>query len=271
MEKKEQLKGIVQAIAATVISIFIYHCTLHGLSGLNLNDFVASFLGEAVFALLAFLSVILLKKQEIFRCDMELLKKNWTCAGFFVVYIILILGFALLLRIEITITPGEFLLFLGHLFLVGFAEETFFRGLIQNAFHRYFGEDTKAHVIMAIVCTGTVFGLAHFINADRGIRLLAVSTQALVNVFTGMYLCSIYFRTGKNLWFLIFLHALYDGVVMAANGRLSGATVYDIIGTSGSIGAGGFLFLFAVYFTVLAVILRNKKLEPLLKKEKEQA
>ena len=271
MEKKEQLKGIVQAVAATFVSIFIYHNGLHGLAGLDLNDFAASFLCEAVFALLAFLSVILLKKQEIYRCDMELLKKNWTCAGFFAVYIIIILGFALAARIEITITPIEVLLFLGHIFLVGFAEETFFRGLIQTAFHQYFGEDTKAHVVMAIVCSGAVFGMAHILNASNGLSFPAASTQALGNVFTGMFICAIYFRTGKNIWFMIFLHALYDGIAMIINGRLSGASLHDLLSNAENVGTGGILALCAVYLIVIAVILRDKKVEPLLKKGKEQA
>ncbi|MBO4265244.1 MAG: CPBP family intramembrane metalloprotease, partial [Clostridia bacterium] len=94
---------------------------------------------------------------------------------------LLITGLAGLLASGLKVNPAQVLLLAGQCILVGFCEETLFRGIIQREFHDYFGEDSFKHVFLAILCAGIVFGLAHMINLDRGMQFMSVALQAEIN------------------------------------------------------------------------------------------
>ncbi|MBQ8081829.1 MAG: CPBP family intramembrane metalloprotease [Clostridia bacterium] len=272
--RRELWKDGLLAITAMLICVYLYHIAKDILDIAVSDSFLSDFLAELVFAVLAMASVLLLKQTALFHSDVSLLKKGWLSAG---LEIAAILYFGLTdipLMLEATATPPQWLCLLGQAVLVGFCEEVLFRGLIQRAMHRRLGEDSFGHVFLAIFCSGVLFGLAHLINTDRGNGLLPAVFQAGVNACMGMYYGAVYFRTGKNIWYMIVLHSLYDLTLLIANGRLSGRTVNSILNFGGGeltpkLVLIGILAWGAIYLLPTLFILRPKKLKPLLAEKKD--
>lgn len=123
------------------------------------NRYLAEFLLRLKCAVLAVLGAVILKKTWIYsHIDTALLKKGWT-AGLFDLFVALYIFISFLAsKQSITAGPFDILFLVLELICVGIHEETLFRGLLQNAFHDFFGEDTHGHVILAVVCAGICFG-----------------------------------------------------------------------------------------------------------------
>ena len=269
LQENEQKKAVILAITAAIISVLLYHLAGKVISRFVSDDFLSAFLAEAVFAVLALVSVIQLKQTDLFHSDRALLKKGWKSAGMFFLAIAFYGLIALGRLPEATVTSIQLILFFGQVILIGFAEEVLYRGLIQRAFHQLFGEDSYAHVILAIVCTGAVFGISHLVNMDRGNPALAAVMQACANIFIGMYICSIFYRTSKNIWYVIILHSVYDCVALIADRRLSGVSLSDALnpaGTSISVQSTLTIVLIwgGIFLLATLIVLRPKKIKPLL-------
>ena len=165
--------------------------------------------------------------------------------------------------IDSTATGQQWLLLLGHCVLIGFCEETLFRGLIQRQLHSIFKEDSFKHVFLAITCTGVIFGLTHMINLTRGTAFLSVAFQAIINIFSGIYYCTVFYRVGKNLWFMVILHGVYDLIGLINQGRLNGTALGDVIAPQQITGKSfgfGVLVLGGLYLLASIFVLRPKKL-----------
>jgi membrane protease YdiL (CAAX protease family) len=234
------------------------------------NKYLAEFLNELKAAALAVLGAFILKKMWIYRrFDLALLKKGWT-AGIPQLLVLVLPTLGMLAnKPSITAGPVDILFFVLMMICVGLFEETVFRGLLQNAFHEFFGEDTVGHVILAVVCAGFCFGAVHLTNATRStVTLRDAATQAFVASGAGMLLGAIYFRTGKNLWYNMLLHTLHDTVTFIQTGGLSGADSDAVISGSVQNGNGVLLYIgqFVFYVIMTLFVLRRKKVEPLLKK-----
>ena len=108
--------------------------------------------------------------------------------------------------------------------LIGIAEEFLCRGWIQNEFiERY--SDNKRRVIYSIILASLVFGLMHMTN------LLAQSffetiLQVINATALGVLLGSIYYKT-KNIWSVIFLHAIYDAAIFVGEMNLVKDCTYN--------------------------------------------
>ena len=89
----------------------------------------------------------MIHKTEVFRLNLNGVKMGWT-AGIPSIGLALFLFLPGLIRgIEDTATPADTVMFVLYMLLIGFSEETLFRGLLKNAFHRFFGEDSKVHAL----------------------------------------------------------------------------------------------------------------------------
>ena len=155
---------ILYAIIGTLAALIIYHVAGKFIEHAIEDDFVNKFLSEMVFAAGALIMVFLLKQTALFKNDRKKIKSGWKSAGLLILTMVVfgVLSIPNLLLSEETAL--HWLLFLGMVILVGFAEEVLFRGLIQGALHRYFGENSAKEVLLAVICTGVLFGLAHLIN-----------------------------------------------------------------------------------------------------------
>ncbi len=82
----------------------------------------------------------------------------------------------------------------------GFGEEMIYRGFLLNRIIDLL-PDTKWAEVLAVLSSSVIFALAH-------------SYQGIVGILSsgtiGMILCIVYLRNGKNLWFVIFSHAIID-------------------------------------------------------------
>jgi len=263
-DSKIKIKELFLIVAACLISVIIYHAAAEVIDGVVSDTFLSAFLGETVFAVLTIVIALAFKKTYIFKNDRTYLKSGWSSAGLLYVMILFYLVTGLGNLIDSSATGIQWLLLVGHCILIGFCEETLFRGLIQRQFHAIFKEDSFKHVFLAIVCTGVVFGLTHMINLTRGASFLSVAFQAMVNIFIGIYYCAIFYRVGKNLWFMIFLHGIYDLIGLINQGRLNGAALSDVIApqqlTGRSFGLG-LLVLGGIYLLITIFVLRPKKLK----------
>ena len=263
--KKKQGRDVIAALIAALLCPLLNSIIGKRIGAMFENTFYGYLASQAFFAVTVLTAVILLRKTHIFRTKKRLLKKNWMSAGLLYMQCLLyfVLGLAYLL--EPVATPVEILCFLAQMCLVGFCEETLFRGLLQGSLHEYFGEDSVWHVALACIVAAVVFGSAHLLNLLRpNTVLFSVLVQCGTAAFMGLYTGAIYFRTGKNLWYVMFLHALMDTLAFIATGRLSGQELSDSINQIGSAGAGTILVWGGLYSLATLIILRPKKVRPLL-------
>lgn len=272
MKHGKGIKEVLSALLAVICSLALYRLLGSLILPSIENAYLKDLAGQLVFCTLAVSSAVILRKTEIFHSDREKLKKGWLSAGLFIVIILLsfLMGFASLF--DSPASGMEIFCLIVQMLLVGITEETLFRGLMQNAFHTYFGEDTAGHVAAAAVMTGVVFGTAHLTNALRpGVSLAAAATQAAVIIFNGIYFAAIYFRTGKNLWYVSLIHGLYDLGALLASGRLYTESTDQVLNSAADLPLIGVLIWAAAYTAAAVIALRPKKLNPLLDPEKKPA
>ena len=94
------------------------------------------------------------------------------------------------------------------LFAIGFLEESLFRGIVANSLGIRYGKDAGG-VWLAVILSGLLFGVFHFINISVGVSLRSVLVQSVTACIFGLYFAAIYFR-GGNIWVMILIHALFD-------------------------------------------------------------
>lgn len=271
MDHKTTKKDVFVTVAAAAICLFLYLILGKFIKNLFQNDFAGYFAAQLFLAVLAMAATVFLKKTDLFKPEGRYLGKGWLSAGLLFVMFLLWFFLGLSEIVHATITRTELTLFLGQMFLVGFGEEVLFRGLIQRTLHQYFEETSLKQVLTAIFLSGVIFGGVHLLNGvGAKIPWTAAVIQSVVNIFSGMYFGAIYYRTGKNIWYLISLHAMYDMLGFIAGGRLSGKTPVNIISAPSGDNWIGYFIWTAVYILVTLFVLRPKKTAPLLKKEDNQ-
>jgi membrane protease YdiL (CAAX protease family) len=109
--------------------------------------------------------------------------------------------------------PSTLALIAGFTFLVGFTEETFFRGLILNTL-RPLGPMRAASI------SALLFGLPHLLNAISGVwDPMFTLVDSLAAIGIGVTFASLFIRT-KTIWPLIGLHALIDFTALITQGGL---------------------------------------------------
>ena len=263
-----KFKDLLLSIVALLVSYGVYLLSATFFKSLG-NDFLAEFLIQGTFAVMVFLSVLVLRKTEIFRSDLRKLKTGWT-AGLVMLIPLSVGAFQAFTKIsDISVTGFEFILFLARMLLIGFCEEVLFRGLIQNAFHNIFGENSTLRVFLGVICGALCFGALHLGNAlNPNIGLSEAAVQAVFTFFIGLLFATVYFRTGKNLWLVVILHAINDVFALIASGRLSGLNAgQSIASASSSLSADSgllqILVTFCIYSAICLFLLRPKKIKQL--------
>jgi membrane protease YdiL (CAAX protease family) len=146
----------------------------------------------------------------------------WRRAGFttlgrrrdFVLYLLPI-GVAFLSLTEGTATAEVSVILTFALFalVVGFAEETFFRGLILQSLR-------PVGVFGAVLGSAVLFGLPHLLNAVGGIWDPVFTIGDTFAAFgIGVTFAALVLRTG-TIWPVILIHALIDFTALIAQGTL---------------------------------------------------
>ena len=106
----------------------------------------------------------------------------------------------------------EIILGVLTLFGIGFREESVYRGIVSNLIGGKHVRSRKG-LMLSVFISGLIFGFMHISNviAVGWGNFPNVLWNCIVNVATGMMFTAIYYR-GGNIWLLIMVHALMDGV-----------------------------------------------------------
>jgi membrane protease YdiL (CAAX protease family) len=96
------------------------------------------------------------------------------------------------------LAPCSWIDLLGISVLAGLGEEVFFRGVVQEAFTRWF------NVSLGVLVASILFGLAHSISF----------TYVVLAAFMGVYVGCVWLYADHNLLVIIITHALYDFIVL---------------------------------------------------------
>lgn len=161
--------------------------------------------------------------------------------------------------------------FVAAVFLTGFTEEIFFRGIISNLFYEKHAKDS-AGVWTAVIGSGFLFGLmqigsgivAFELSASNEMyadtRLLMGSmAQAAVNCVLGMALTAVYYRC-RNIWVVALVHGFMNFCSLFSNGILSNNSYADTISSYSPIN-----FLSILPYAILTVfLLRPKKMKGII-------
>ncbi len=166
--------------------------------------------------------------------------------------------------------PWKIAVFVATVFLIGFTEETFFRGVISNLFYERYATD-KAGVWTAVIGSGFVFGMMHLGNCLAGLTVTpngvyfnsSVVVGSLVQTaaacMMGMALTAIYYRC-RNIWVLAFVHGLNDLCSAFTAGVTKGGSLVGEISTYTP-----FMFVSMIPYVVLVIfLLRPKKMADIL-------
>jgi len=95
-------------------------------------------------------------------------------------------------------------------------------------FHSFFGEKTQASVRTAILLTAIVFGLEHFTNVFSAHAPFNSSLLQVIDcIGAGAVFGAVYYRSKKNLWVSVLIHALSNIKGLVASGMLTGGTVAE--------------------------------------------
>ena len=219
--------------------------------------FLQSVLAELVGVILTVCALLILKNTSIMKFKLQGVGEGLkACSPLLVLSVVIMLGY-LGKHDPVTESSLNIVLFVLHMFLVGIYEEVLFRGIIQNAFHDYFGCETADSVRKGIIMAGVVFGATHLTNIFGGGEIVPVIIQAITVIPVGILFGTIYYRSNRNIWLCILLHAWNDFGALLRSGILSGggSAISSINGYSG-------LKLISVllYASILFVVMRKSKL-----------
>ena len=219
--------------------------------------FFKSFLAELSGVILAFAALGFLRKTSILKLQLHGVSEGLTASSpLLVLNGIILLGY---LGDHDPITEPVFncILFVFFILLVGTFEEVLFRGIIQNAFHDYYGYETPGSVRKAIIAASVVFGLTHLTNILAGGEIVSVIIQAITVIPVGILFGTIYYRSGRNIWLCILVHAINDFVALLRSGILSGGSVVSSIN-----GYSGLKLVSVVlYGAIIVTLMRKEKLQ----------
>ena len=104
--------------------------------------------------------------------------------------------------------PEQIILGILKLFVIGFLEESLFRGIAASCIGIRYGREAKG-VWLAVILSGFIFGAFHMMNTSAGVNLLSALAQSVTAWIFGIFFAAIYFR-GGNIWVMILIHSLTD-------------------------------------------------------------
>lgn len=251
-------KNLILSIVLIVLSFVLYLESGSVVKLLTQNSFLQNFLCESVFAAFAVISLVILKKPYVLRFQTAGFRDGLVAGvPLFVMNGILLLTLVAGLS-AVTVPASSVVLFILQMLLIGVAEETLFRGILQNAVMDCIGSYTVGRVRASIIISGVIFGLVHLTNAlSPAITLAAAARQAIVVIPLGIVFGAIYYISKRNLWVVILIHACNDFCAFVSSGMLDNVSQTEVIGT-GHNAVGLSLLVFGM---IAVWLLRKKRLE----------
>lgn len=227
--KKIFLKGVMYTFIAFAIYKIMGKFVVSNISNSVVNVFVT----ELTLITCAICLALATKKINVLKPE----KKGFGTGILVGIFILLTDAAALTVWVQqyikglqpITISGGEFILFILAMIMVGIAEELMFRGVLLNLCLDFFGENSVSAIKKSIIISSSIFGVFHIFNVLIGANLYGSIIQAINAIVIGIILSSVYVRCGKNIWPCIVLHGIHDLVSFLQSGMLAGNGVKDAV------------------------------------------
>ena len=264
---KEQLKQVIYAIAAAAACLFAYKLFFNPIRNMFPSQILGFFIARLLFAMLVPIAMVVIRRRDVLEADWSALKQGWTAAGFEIALILFYLWGGSGALPESEAYWWEWILLILFAFLVGYCEETLFRGFVLKALLRYFGEESRTSVLISLLLSGLIFGISHISNVfENGVTLSGALYQAAVTAAHGVYLGAIFYRTKKNMWFNAILHGIYDLVGIIQLGILRHGDTVQFTPAASPRSIITILVWTLLFLGSTLIVLRPGKLDPLLQK-----
>lgn len=215
--KKSKKKTNIFLFFLILLGIFIvfdiasnYLISLFGRSVI-VGKYGRNVIAEAIFLVTIIFMIIFSKNQYIFKEKKVGFFKGLTLG----LPILIILLFNFDFKSLFTANIFDILSLFIFTILIGLSEEFLCRGWIQNEMIERFGNNRK-QVILSLILSGLLFGLMHISNFFLGQGAIETIAQIIQTVAVGFLFGAIYYRS-KNIWLVVFLHALWDFAVMTGD------------------------------------------------------
>ncbi|MBK1811960.1 CPBP family intramembrane metalloprotease [Clostridium sp. YIM B02505] len=248
---------IFSFITALTAIALLYVCnfflsTSNGRLDYNLNGII-TYIVPLIFVFIIYISAVNIKSHSF--------DKKGIFKGFFLGWPFMCLGLYNIIGLFFSTTPlsspevKKVFFFTIIMFLVGTFEEFLCRGIILNSLLNKLNS-TKAGLIKAVILSSFIFGLGHLVNLIVSPNLLiSTLSQIIYTTLHGILFAAIYLRC-KNIWSVVFLHAVYDWLVKASG-------IFHTVSASGTPVDISFLtglinILFAIPFALVGLFLLRK-------------
>ena len=278
-ENKWKNLGLTVLVAVACLVVY-FNLHLTDLLGIKASDNAKDLINEIAMFLLFYLGAVILSRKDVIK-----FKKEGFGVGFLIYLLPMLNVISTIKKMAgdyatygtfMQISIGELLSTIVLTLFIGLAEETLFRGIIQNSLHDFFGEKNVGSVRAAIIIQAFVFGGVHLINyftgsSDLGSAIIQIlSATGMGFLFGAMYYCS-----GKNLWVPVIFHAFGDFRGLVHSGSLLGKNLSDNLSSYSSaytVPAGyesmpyvliGLLSI--AYLVVMLIATRKKAIDKYLK------
>lgn len=229
MKTKNNLSKLLLSFVLVAVCIVLMIVSRKILNKFNLgvSEIKTNFIHEAFAAVYAIVAMVIAKRSNIIKPTVAGFGEGISTGA-----VILVLAALSFLSFffnhgPITASTSDIPFYIMHMILIGVTEEVLFRGILQNACHDFFGEDTRKKVMLGIIVASAMFGMTHFINLLSGGSFVSVAVQAVSSIAAGVIFGICYYRSGKNLWVCIILHALLDGAGFLDN--FTGSTDVEVL------------------------------------------
>lgn len=146
---------------------------------------------------------------------------------------------------------------------VGFYEELMYRGIILGVIDDYFGHKRSASgVWKTVILSGLFFGIFHLGNLTNVENFWPVLKQVIDAVGGGMFWGAVYMRC-RNLYSLMFLHALNDILAAGVWLSIAGTSLWGSLSSSKVNFIGAFIWLI-IHILLTMFLLRKKKMKEII-------
>lgn len=188
---------------------------------INSDSIGAQYIAVLVRGVIAFIPFVFLGGMKWLDLKNNSIRKTFKFGRPLLIFNIIFASLQALITLREGIKEGallRILLIIPLALLVGINEEVVCRGLMCEGMHAIFGKK-KNHALHAALLSSFVFGFMHVITSLDFSNIYGVLTPLLKTAETMMfgiifcYCCIVY----KDITGVIVLHAVFDGVVFAAN------------------------------------------------------
>ena len=223
-EKKNNIWVLIAKVALIFVIFEAFTKILGGViasklySSLLNGKYIIYAVSEFVVFVFAIVLLIIRKKWYIFKeKKINFGESIKLCLPILVLSVIIALANATEL-IGTNVNVNNLISLVIYVVLIGFFEEIFFRGIIENELLEKYSSNKK-EILISIIISGVVFGAVHLTNLLAGQDLLTTMMQFVQTTAIGILFGTVYYKT-RNVWAMIFLHSFYDFSVLLSEVNL---------------------------------------------------